>query len=134
MCVAVFPLIIMLSCAFSSLLVEITTLLCSSSLVLYSLSQSVCDLYVFFPPAFWFSYLNTVLVSSQTFFCTLSFLYKGQIYYCFCRNEMQGKNKPTLPLPPNSSNKQLLKMGVLNSWEKRMPRSLHHSLRHRLAV
>lgn len=43
---------------------------------------------------------------------------------------MQGKNKPTLLLPPNSSNKQLLKMGVLNSWEKKMPRSLHHSLKH----
>lgn len=43
---------------------------------------------------------------------------------------MQGKNKPTLPLPPNSSNKQLLKMGVLNSWEKKMPRSLHHYLKH----
>lgn len=43
---------------------------------------------------------------------------------------MQGKNKPTLPLPLTSSNKQLLKMGVLNSWEKRMLRSLHHYLKH----
>lgn len=43
--------------------------LCSLSLVLYRLRQSVCDLCVSFPPSILgFSYLNTVLVSSQTFF------------------------------------------------------------------
>lgn len=75
--------------------------LCSLSLVLYRLRQSVCDLCVSFPPSILgFSYLNTVLVSSQTFFFFNLFSTRDKIY-CFCRNEMQGKNKPTLPPPPN---------------------------------
>lgn len=81
---------------------------------------------------FWFSCLNTVLVSSQTSFVPYLFSTRDKIYYCFYRNEMQGKNKPTLPLPLplTSSSKQLLKMGVLNSWEKRMPSILHRYLKH----
>lgn len=47
--------------------------LCSLSLVLYRLCHSVCDLCVSFPPSILgFSYLNTVLVSRQTFFLTFS--------------------------------------------------------------
>lgn len=97
-CIFVFSLIIILSCALSSLLVEITTHLCSLSLVWNSLSQCVCDLCVSFSPSIWFSCLNTVLVSSWNILYFI-FPQQGRKFYCFCRNEMQGKSKPTPSLP-----------------------------------
>lgn len=117
----VFSLIILWGCVFSSLLVEITTHSCKLSLVLYSLSQCVCDLCVSFSPSILvFSCLNTVLVSSWSIFIPYLFSTRDKIY-CFCRIEMQGKKKKKTtdnPHPAPSSNKQLLKMGVLNPWKR----------------
>lgn len=80
----------------------------------------MCDLCVSFPPKhLGLSYLNTVLVSSQTFFCLfVPYLFSTRDkIYCFCRNAGKKINQPC-PCSLTLSNKQLLKMGVLGSWER----------------
>lgn len=75
-----------------------------------------------FPQTFWFSCLNTVLVSNRNIFVLYLSSLQGTKFIGFVGMRCRGKK--TNPQHAPSSNKQLLKMGVFNPRGKRTARVL----------